>query len=79
MIGQRLETDGSEVGEPIVVLDTLGAGIGTRVIVSSDGELARRLANDNATPSRMVVVGIVDHVKGGYDVEAGVEKGKTKP
>jgi ethanolamine utilization protein EutN len=62
LIGQRLEADGKEVGEPIVMIDTLGAGIGTPVIVSSDGDLARKMANDNSTPSRMVVVGIVDNI-----------------
>ncbi len=62
LVSQRLDTNGKEVGEPLVVLDTLGAGIGTQVIVSSDGELARTLVSDNATPSRMVVVGIVDEV-----------------
>ena len=62
LVSQRLDRDGNEVGEPLVVLDTLGAGIGTQVIVSSDGELARTLVRDKATPSRMVVVGIVDRV-----------------
>jgi ethanolamine utilization protein EutN len=57
-----LEVDGKEVGEPLVMIDTLGAGIGTPVIVSSDGDLARKLTNDNSTPSRMVVVGIVDKI-----------------
>ena len=47
--------------EPIVVVDWLGAGGGSAVIVSTDGDIARaRLGN--TTPARMVVVGIVDQL-----------------
>ena len=60
LIGQRLEADGKETGEPVVLIDFLGAGKGNMVIVTSDGDLARQTLNDNNTPSRMMVVGIVD-------------------
>jgi ethanolamine utilization protein EutN len=62
LIGQRIATDGSEVGEPMVLVDPVGARLGTRVVVTSDGDLARQLLKDNRTPSRMVVLGIVDDV-----------------
>jgi ethanolamine utilization protein EutN len=62
LIGQRIATDGSEVGEPMVLVDPVGARLGTRVVVTSDGDLARQLLKDNRTPSRMVVLGIVDEV-----------------
>ena len=62
LIGQRLEADGREVGEPLVLLDDLGAGVGSRVLVTTDGDLARRKLHDNTTPSRMMVVGIVDEL-----------------
>jgi ethanolamine utilization protein EutN len=60
LIGQRLEADGSEVGEPMVLIDDLGAGLGSHVLVTSDGDLARQKLADNTTPSRMMVVGIID-------------------
>lgn len=60
LIGQRLEADGAEVGEPLVLMDDLGAGIGSHVLVTTDGDLARQTLADNTTPSRMMVVGIVD-------------------
>jgi microcompartment protein CcmK/EutM len=42
-----------------VVVDWLGAGSGSIVLVSTDGDIARtRLGN--TTPARMVVVGILD-------------------
>ncbi len=62
LIGQRLEADGRDVGEPMVVLDDLGAGIGSHVLVTSDGDLARHELHDNTTPTRMMVVGIVDEL-----------------
>jgi ethanolamine utilization protein EutN len=60
LIGQRLEADGREVGEPLVVIDDLGAGVGSYVLVTTDGDLARQKFADNTTPSRMIVVGILD-------------------
>ena len=60
LIGQRLEADGAEVGEPLVLIDDLGAGLGSQVLVSTDGDLAREKFADNTTPSRMLVVGIIE-------------------
>jgi microcompartment protein CcmK/EutM len=61
LIGQRLESDGRTSGEPILVLDWLGAGLGSTVIVTTDGDVARAKLG-KTTPARMVVVGIVDEV-----------------
>lgn len=62
LVAQRLEGDGSAAVEPIVIIDWLGAGNGSTVLVSTDGDIARaRLGN--TTPARMVVVGIVDSVQ----------------
>ena len=59
LLAQRLEADRSVGPEPIVVVDWLGAGSGSIVLVSTDGDIARtRLGN--TTPARMVVVGILD-------------------
>jgi ethanolamine utilization protein EutN len=59
LVAQRIEADGSAGLEPVVVVDWLGAGNGSIVLVSTDGDIARtRLGN--TTPARMVVVGILD-------------------
>ena len=47
-------------GEPIIVFDTLGAGIGDRVIASNDGAGVQKLIGTKATPARWFVTGIVD-------------------
>jgi ethanolamine utilization protein EutN len=61
LIGQRLHADGTTVGEPLVLLDRMGAGRGSLVLVSSDGTIARDWLG-KGVPARLVVVGIVDRV-----------------
>jgi ethanolamine utilization protein EutN len=45
---------------PQVVLDSLGAAIGQRVIISSDGGEARKMVGDELSPARWNVLGIID-------------------
>jgi ethanolamine utilization protein EutN len=61
LIAQRLEADGATSGEPVVLLDRMGARHGSTVLVSSDGDIARDWLG-STVPARLVVVGIVDHV-----------------
>ena len=61
LLAQRLEADNAVSGEPLVVVDWLGAGIGSKVIVSTDGDIARARFGNN-TPVRNVVVGLVDSI-----------------
>ncbi len=61
LICQRLEADGSSAGEPLAVLDWLGAAHGSTVLVSTDGDVAREKLG-NTTPARMVTVAIADQV-----------------
>lgn len=63
LIAQRLEADGSESGEPIVVIDPQGAPLGSTVLISTDGDIVRRVRGNNV-PGRMVVAGLVDFVDG---------------
>jgi ethanolamine utilization protein EutN len=62
LLAQRLEADGSLATEPVVVIDWMGAGNGTTVLVSNDGDIARERYG-NTTPARMVVAGLVDDVQ----------------
>jgi len=61
LIGRRLEPGNVEIGEPLILVDTVGARQGARVLVSTDNEPLRK-ASGNTTPARLLVVGIVDHV-----------------
>ena len=45
---------------PQIVLDSLGAAIGQRVMISSDGSEARKMVGDERSPARWTVMGIID-------------------
>ena len=45
---------------PQIVLDNLGAGIGQKVMISSDGSEARKMVGDELSPARWSVMGIID-------------------
>jgi microcompartment protein CcmK/EutM len=61
LIARRLEADGRAGEEPMVVLDRLGARHGSLVLVSTDGDVLRRLHGDTV-PARLSVAGLVDEV-----------------
>jgi ethanolamine utilization protein EutN len=60
--GQRLLIAIPESADvaPQIVLDVLGASIGQRVIISSDGSEARKMVGDELSPARWSVCGIID-------------------
>lgn len=45
---------------PQIVLDNLGAAIGQKVMISSDGSEARKMVGDELSPARWSVLGIID-------------------
>lgn len=61
LVVQRYQTDGVTPDEdPVLAIDTLGAGRGATVMITSDGPEAARLLGDAKTPVRWSVTGIVD-------------------
>ena len=55
--------------DPVLAIDTLGAGEGDEVMISSDGKFTSELIGTKATPVRWSVIGIVD--SGEWRVESG--------
>jgi microcompartment protein CcmK/EutM len=47
-------------GEPVIAVDSLGAGEGQLVMLSSDGKATRALLASDNTPVRWNVIGIQD-------------------
>lgn len=45
---------------PQIVLDNLGAAIGQKVLISSDGSEARQMVGDELSPARWTTLGIID-------------------
>ena len=50
---------GSEEGQHLIVVDTIGAGIGDRVIITT-GSSARKMLEDDEIPVDAAVIGIID-------------------
>jgi ethanolamine utilization protein EutN len=56
-----LQADGRSIeGDPILVIDTLGAGQGETVMITSDGIGTRELLRSETSPVRWSVLGIPD-------------------
>jgi ethanolamine utilization protein EutN len=60
LIVQALGTQGQPDGEPILAIDRLGAGVGSRVIVTSEGGAIRQLMGAKDSPVRWMVLGMCD-------------------
>ena len=52
-----------DLGAPFVAVDLFGAGLHSRVFVSTDGVGARHLVHDESSPIRMFIQGLVDEPK----------------
>ena len=60
LIIQPLDLEGRPDGDPLLAIDRLGAGHGTKVLISNDGKGARKMVGDNSSPVRWTVIGLVD-------------------
>ena len=60
MLCQPLDADDQLTGAPIIAIDLFGAGLHSKVLVSTDGLGARHLVHDHKSPIRNFIQGIVD-------------------
>ena len=60
LLVQLLLADGREDGEPLLVIDHLGAGAGSLVMVTNDGAAVRDLVGAKNSPIRWMVLGMCD-------------------
>jgi ethanolamine utilization protein EutN len=61
LVVQLLAADGrSPDGEPVLAVDSLGAGRGDRILLTSDGKAVQELLKSQNTPVRWSVIGIPD-------------------
>lgn len=61
LIVQPLMADGQRPdGAPLVAVDSMGAGLGETVMLTSDGSAVRDLFGVDNSPIRWAVLGIVD-------------------
>ncbi len=60
MLCQPLGYGGIPAGAPIVAIDLFGAGLHSKVFVSTDGIGARHLVHDDKSPVRNFIQGVID-------------------
>jgi ethanolamine utilization protein EutN len=61
LVAQALMADGRTAdADPLIAIDTVGAGIGERVVISSDGKFTREFVGADNSPVRWAVIGICD-------------------
>jgi ethanolamine utilization protein EutN len=62
LVVQPLNLDGSDRGEPVLALDAVGAGVGERVLITTEGFSAMTAVGRPNSPIDMAVIGVVDAV-----------------
>lgn len=62
LLVQPLQLDGSNRGDAVVALDAIGAGIGDRVLLTTDGYCAMSAVGKPHSPIDMAVIGLIDRV-----------------
>jgi ethanolamine utilization protein EutN len=62
LLVQPLNLDGSDRGDAVVALDAVDAGVGDRVLVSTDGYAASSAVGRPQSPIDMAVIGFIDEV-----------------
>ena len=65
LLCQPIDGEGRPEGQLTVAIDPHGAGLHSRVVVSTDGVGARRVVRDPMSPVRAMVVGVVDEPEQG--------------
>lgn len=60
LIVQPMGAGGTPDGDPLLAIDSLGAGHGMKVLISNDGKGTREMIGDTNSPVRWSVIGIVD-------------------
>ncbi len=61
LVVQVYEADGKTPdGDPLLAVDSLGAGAGEQVMITSDGPATRALLQSDTSPVRWHVMGICD-------------------
>ena len=63
LLVQPLNLDGSDRGDAVVAVDSVGAGVGERVLLTLEGFSAFTSVERPMTPIEMGVIGIIDHVE----------------
>lgn len=61
LIAQPLLADGQSAdGDPLILIDAVGVGVGELVMISSDGKFVRERLKVEGAPARWSAIGAID-------------------
>ena len=63
VVCQPIGGAGEPEGAPQIAIDSHGAGMHQRVVISSDGAAARLAVNDPKSPARWMIVAVIDEAE----------------
>jgi len=63
LLVQPLNLDGSNRGDAVVALDAVDAGVGDKVLLTTEGFSAMTSVGRPNSPIDMAVIGFIDHVE----------------
>ncbi len=62
LLVQPLNLDGSDRGDAVVALDAVDAGVGDKVLLTTEGFSAMTSVGRPQSPIDMAVIGFIDHI-----------------
>lgn len=63
LLVQPLNLDGTDRGNPYVAVDSVNAGVGNQVLLTTDGFAAFTSVGQSMTPIDAAVIGVIDHIE----------------
>jgi len=63
LVVQPLNLDGSDRGDAVIALDSVDAGVGDRVLLSTDGWASSSAVGRPQNPIDMAVIGFIDEIE----------------
>jgi ethanolamine utilization protein EutN len=63
LLVQPIEPDSTPRGNPVLAIDSVGAGVGQRVLLVVDGRAAQDILGRKPSPVDAAIVGIIDEVE----------------
>ena len=79
LLVQPLDVHGVDKGIPLLTIDSVGAGVGERVLVVIEGRAAGEALRKKAAPVDAAIIGIIDTVTVDAAADAASVTGSTGP
>jgi len=62
LIVDRLTPEMKPIGDYLIAVDTVDAGVGEIVLIVDEGNSARQVVQDQQAPIRSIIIGIIDEI-----------------